>query len=207
VIVVADNDVLKKLACCDLYDEFLQAFDVSPGEVSILNTAKPVLTAKRHRKQLDDASFHRLSAFLDAVNTITIAPDPAELLALTEQPNIDAGEAVLFSVTHQIKSSLMATGDKRSLGSLANADDKVCRRLCKRLAGKVVCFEQMIDRIVDHAGFDAVRDQLILGRECDKVLAIVLGSGLDASEDSFREGLSSYIADLRAQTGSLLVDG
>ena len=205
MIVIADNDVLKKLACCDLYDEFSQAFEVSFQEIYILNTAKPVLMSKRHRKQIDDESFQRLTAFLDAVKVIAIVPNLDEQAALVEQQNIDAGEAVLFSVTNQMKSALLATGDKRSLGSLAKTNDKVCRRLCKKLAAKIVCFEQIIWKIMDCAGFDAIRDKLILGRECDKVLALIVGSGLDASEESVREGLTSYINDLRNQTGSLLI--
>jgi len=206
VIVIADNDILKKLACCDLYDEFSQAFEVSFQDVLILNTAKPVLKSKKHRKQLDQESFQRLTAFLDAVKVIAMAPDPDELIALVEQQHIDQGEAVLFSVTHQMEDSLLATGDKRSLKSLANSDDKVCKRLCNRLAAKVVCFEQILWKILDSKGFDAVRDKLILGRECDKVLALILGSGLDASEASVREGLTSYINDLQKQTGILLID-
>jgi hypothetical protein len=204
VIVISDNDVLRKLACCDLFEEFLQAFGVSHNEVYILNTARPVLGSKRGKKRIDEAIFQRLTVFLDSVQIISTVPDPDEQVALTEQPNIDTGEAVLFSVTPTMADSLLATGDKRSLQSLAEANDAVCRGLCQKLAGKVVCFEQVIWKILECKGFDAVRDKIILGRECDKVLAIILGSGLDASEASVREGLISYIDDLRKQTGLLL---
>lgn len=205
MIVISDNDVLKKLACCNLYDEFLQAFNVSLKDVFILNTAKPVLL-KRKRKQIDEESLQRLTTFLDAVQVIATVPDPDEQAALTEQQNIDAGEAVLFSVTHQTEGSLLATGDKRSLESLAKANDEVCRRLCEKLAGKVVCFEQIVLRIIDSQTFEAVRDKLISGRECDKALAIVLGSGLDATELVVRDGLVSYINHLRTNSATLLID-
>jgi hypothetical protein len=205
VIVISDNDVLRKLACCDLFDEFLQVFGVSVQEIFILNTARHVLGSKKVRQNIDEDSFNRLSAFLNAVQIITAAPDPDEQLALTEQPNIDTGEAVLFSVTHQLTDAFLTTGDKRSLLSLAAAEDDICRRLCERLAGKVVCFEQIIWKILDHKGFDAVRNKLVAGRESDKVLAVVVGSGLDATEAAVREGLTSYINDLRKQTGVLLV--
>ncbi len=205
MIVLADNDVIKKLAYCDLYDEFFQAFGVSSEEIFVLNTARPVLTAPRHRRHLDDDSFGRLTAFLDAVEVITASPDADEQIALAEQQNIDTGEAVLFSIANQLKDSLLATGDKRSLESLAATADRTCQRLCKKLTGKVVCFEQILEKILDLAGFDAIRDRLIDGRDCDKVLAIVLGSGLNAPEETVREGLTSYIKDLRRRTGALLV--
>ena len=205
MIVIADNDVLLKLARCDLFDEFMQTFEVSHEDIYILNTAKPVLSQEEaqpdRRRQLPAP--HGL---LNAVQIIGIAPDADEQVALAEQQNIDTGEAVLFSVTHQVKNSLLTTGDKRSLTSLAKAEDAVCRRLCKKLANKVVCFEQILLKILDAYDFDAVCDKLINGRECDKVLAIVIGSGLDAQEANVREGLTSYLNDLRNQTGSLLID-
>jgi hypothetical protein len=204
VIVISDNDVLLKLACCDLYAEFLSSLGVSHQDVHILNTARPVLTSNRVQKGIDAPSFQRLTAFLDAVQVVALAPDPNELLALTEQPNIDTGEAILFSVTPRMDDALLATGDKRSLQSLAGTNDAACRALCQKLAGKVVCFEQVLWKILDGAGFDAVRDKLVSGRECDKVLAIALGSGLNATEDGVREALTSYIDDLRDQTGLLL---
>jgi hypothetical protein len=49
--------------------------------------------------------------------------------------------------------------------------------------------------------------RLIGGRECDKVLAIVLGTGLDATEVVVREGLASYCRELRHITGNLLLLG
>lgn len=205
MIVIADNDVLKKLACCDLYDEFREAYEVDLPEIFVLNTARAVLTSKRKRKQIDEDSFSRLSTFLAAVSVITDAPDADEQIALTEQQNIDDGEAVLFSITAATKGSQLATGDKRSLEALANASDKICQKLCGKLKGRVLCFEQILLKVVDSAGFDAIRDKLIEGRECDKVLAIVLGSGLDATEDAFCEGLTSYLGDLRGRTGSLLI--
>jgi hypothetical protein len=204
VILISDNDVLRKLACCDLYAEFLSSFGVSHQDVHILNTARPVLTSNRVQKGIDAPSFQRLTAFLDAVQVVAMAPDPNELLSLTEQPNIDTGEAILFSVTPRMDDALLATGDKRSLQSLAKASDKSCRGLCRKLLGKVICFEQILRKILDDSGFDGVRDKLVLGRECDKVLAIILGSGLNATEDAVREGLASYINDLRRQTGRLL---
>lgn len=204
MIVIADNDILKKLACFDLVDEFTRAFDVGLGDVYVLNTAKHVLKSERTRKRIDAESFNRLSAFLDAVNVISVAPDPDEQVALTEQQNIDTGEAVLFSVSPRMPGAILTTGDKRSLESLANVDDATCKSLCKKLAGTVVCFEQIIERIIDCIGFDSVRDKLVLGREYDKALAIIIGSGLDATEAVVREGLASYVNDLRKKTGSLL---
>jgi len=208
VIVLADNDILFKLARCDLFAEFLAAFGVTAADVRILRTARFSVASKSHRKRIGSVAFARLTNFLAGVADIDTAPDPAAVAALTEQTdkNIDAGEAALFAVCPLVPGSVVVTGDKRSLAGLAAAaaEDAVCDGLCRSLAGRVVCFEMVLARVVDTFGFDAVRPKLIAGRECDRGLALWLGSGLDATEAGFREGLASYLNDARKVSGDLL---
>ena len=80
----------------------------------------------------------------------------------------------------------------------------MCGTLCAALTGRLFCFEQVLARILDHAGFDAIRDRLVRGRECDRGLALWLGSGLDATEAGFRDGLISYLNEARRTSGNLL---
>lgn len=116
MIVLADNDILLKLARCDLFDEFLTAFGVTPVDVRILRTARFSVTSNKHRKRIGEDSFARLSSFLDRVIDIDTAPDPAAIAALTEQTNknIDAGEAALFAVCPLVPESVIVTGDKNA---------------------------------------------------------------------------------------------
>jgi hypothetical protein len=208
VIVLADNDILLKLARCDLFDEFMTAFAVAAADLRILKTARFSATSNKHRKRIGDASFARLTAFLAAVADIDADPDPAAVAALTEQTdkNIDAGEAVLFAVCPLVPDSVIVTGDKKSLAGLvaAAAEEPTCAALCRSLAGRVFCFEQVLARVLDRFGFDAVRQKLIDGRECDRGLALWLGSGLDATEEAFRDALTSYLNEVRRTAGPLL---
>ena len=73
------------------------------------------------------------------------------------------------------------------------------------MAGRVICFEQTLLRIIDRIGFDLVRTRVVPARNCDTALRAVFGSGLEATEATVRAGLASYIADLQGQTGDLLV--
>jgi len=61
--------------------------------------------------------------------------------------------------------------------------------LCRSLAGNLFCFEQVLGHNLDRFGYDAIREKLIDGRECDRGLALWLGSDLYATEAAFREGL------------------
>lgn len=193
MIVLADNDILLKLARCDLFDEFLTAFAVTAADLRVLRTARFSVTTARHRKRIGDASFARLTAFLAAVADVDADPDPAAVAALTEQTdkNIDAGEAVLFAVCPLVPDSVIVTGDKKSLAGLAaaGAEEATCTALCRSLAGRMFCFEQVLARVLDRFGFDAVRQKLIDGRECNRRLALWLGSVLDATAARFRERL------------------
>ncbi len=208
MIVLADNDILLKLARCDLFDKFLAAFAVTAADLRVLRTARFSVTTPKHRKRVGDASFARLTAFLAAVADVDADPDPAAVAALTEQTgkNIDAGEAVLFALCPLVPDSVIVTGDKKSLAGLAAAGSEVatCAALCRSLAGRVFCFEQVLARVLDRFGFDAVRQKLIDGRECDCGLTLWLGWGLDATEVTFRDGLTSYLQEVRRTAGTLL---
>lgn len=151
------------------------------------------VTIAKHHKRIGDASFARLTAFLAAVAVIDADSDPAAVTALAEQTdkNIDAGEAVLFDVCPPVPDSIIATGDKKCLDGLAaaGAEEATCTALCRSLAGRMFCFEQVLARVLDRFGFDAVRQKLIDGRECNRRLALWLGSVLDATAARFRERL------------------
>jgi hypothetical protein len=209
LIVLADTDILFKLARCDLFDEFLTAFQLAPTDVRVLRTVR--VYASRRRNRIGDDAYLRLSRFLDSVADIDVEPDRDVVAALTEQTdkNIDAGEAVLFAVGMQLIESTIVTGDKKSLVGLTSAatGDEICRNAYESIGGRVFCFEQVVEKILAGSGFDAVRDRLIRGRECDKGLALWLGSGLDANEERFRDGLASFLGEARRTTGNLLAVG
>jgi hypothetical protein len=69
----------------------------------------------------------------------------------------------------------------------------------------VICFEQIIRKTIDHAGFALVRDKIVPARDCDTALRAVFGSGVEATEGNVLAGLDSYIAELRSLPVCLLV--
>lgn len=208
MICLADNDIILKLAVCDLLAEAVAALDSTYGEVYVLNSAKYKLISPnkplRGKVKPDEPAYERLQEFFGAVREIDSVPAPDEQLAFDDVPGIDAGEAVLFSATTHHPDARVATSDKRSLVALATAGGPVCDGVCVRLAGRVVCFEQIVLRLIDRRGFDWVRDRAVPARGCDTALRLVFGSGLTADETGVRSGLASYINDLRDSTGGLL---
>jgi hypothetical protein len=208
MICLSDNDIVLKLACCDLLNETLDVLGVRREEVFVLPTArhvllKPLKAPEKGRARLGDAVFQRVTLFLDSVQVIEAAPSPQEMLLFDDIVGIDSGEAVLFATTAHFPEFILATSDKNSLRALSST--AACEPICRRLAGKVICFEQLILRLIDRLGFNPIRDKVVPARDCDTALRAVFGSGLDAAEENVRTGLASYVNHLRGQTGALLV--
>jgi len=208
VIVLSDNDILRKLAMCDLFEEFLVVYGLTDADVQIAKRTRFYWNHPRQRKRLGEPAYGRLSGILERIRIIESSPDPAYEAALAEQTdhNIDAGEAILFALCPAIPDSFVATGDKRSIIGLmaAGAENPDCAALCAALEGRIICFEMIVMAIVRHYGFSTVREKLISGRECDRGLSQWLGSQLDADEDRFLEGLNSFLRDIRNQSAALL---
>jgi hypothetical protein len=100
MILLSDNDILLKLAICDLLDETLADLGATHDEVFVLGTAQFKLgiarNPKKRKLKFGDDVFARLKTFFDQVQTLG-EPDPDVLRSFDDIVGIDAGEAVLFS--------------------------------------------------------------------------------------------------------------
>lgn len=210
MICLADNDMILKLACCDLLGEALTALEATTDDVYVLGSAVHKLLSPskpaRAKVKPGEPEYARLEAFFRAVRVIQAEPSPEESAAFNDVLKIDPGEAILFAATSEYPEAVVATGDKQSLVALSSAEGETCVRVRERMAGRVICFEQTMLRVIDGSGFDFVLERVVPARQCDTVLRSVFGSGLAATEVGVREGLQNYIGDLRKRTGKLLIE-
>ena len=209
MICLSDNDIIKKLAFCDLLAEALQVLETSFGDVFVLNSAryvllKPIKKPETAKAKLGAAVFDRLSNFLGSVQTLNVQPSLDEQRIFDDMLGIDTGEAILFSASALFSDFVLATSDKNSLRALASSS--ACQPIRQRLSNRVICFEQVILRLVNQIGFDFVRARVVPALDCDTALRAIFGSGLDATEENVRSGLASYIEGLRKETETLLVE-
>lgn len=207
MICLADNDVLKKLAICGLLEELLTVADSSDADMFVLPSARFVLgiakEPEKARARLGSAVFDSLADFLGKVRVLEQAPDPQEQRLFDDVVGIDAGEAILFSATAAFSDFILATGDKRSLKALAEIEG--AGAITARLRGGVICFEQIMVRIMNRYGFELLRKHVVPAAGCDIALSAVFGSGLSAVEANVRHGFTSYIEHLRRECAGLLV--
>ncbi len=209
MILFCDNDIVHKLAACNLLDDALSALGVSTENVRVLPTAKHKFgITKDHAKfkrKYGEVVFGRIRCFLEEVGEVD-NPSVEDLLLLDDVADIDRGEATLISATAAHSDYLLATGDKRCLGSLAT--NQACRPIADRLRGRAVCLEQIIRKAIEHSGFEHVKRRVVpaVCREpsCDIALLAAFGSGLDAAESNVLHTLDAYIRDLQQKTESML---
>jgi hypothetical protein len=205
VIYLSDNDIIEKLAVCDLLDETLESFGASPKDVYVLSTLKFRIGGKLRTKseqRLGVAAVDRVLRFLGRVQEIP-QPLPTDLLKLDDIMGIDIGELILLSTTSLYSDYLFLTGDKRCLKALVSQPE--CNEIALRIKGKVVCFEQVLLRLIEQFGFTPVLAKVVDVRYCDTALRAAFGSGLQSTESNSVACLQSYISELRGLPIDLLI--
>lgn len=210
--VVVDNDILFKGACYGLLQEISAALKIETGECGVLGAARFVVRRKIKRAKLSQNSTlvaKRLEAFLTVAATLEPVGTEQALAARLEASalqlglSLDAGESQLCAIVIERSVSRLVTGDKRAITALERlvSDDAELMKLC----GTVVSLEQLVLLLMAQIHFDLIRDAICLESEADKTLTICFGCRSDnTSEPSARQGLDSYIRDLRSSASRVL---
>jgi hypothetical protein len=193
MIVLADNDIIHKLACCDLLDELLVLLDSPPNSVMVLSSMKYVVGSKLKSNIAAGANLKR---FLKQVSVI---PEASPLLLQQFMlSNIDAGEAQMIAVLVETSSiSRFVTGDKRALiaiSNLASSHQKLDLRLAET---RTDCLESIVLGLIERFGYSAINAKISPAVAVDKALKACFGE--TRTESHARQGLESYIADLQRQ--------
>jgi hypothetical protein len=183
--------------------EALDALRVKKSEVLVLPTARAVIArspiiAQNHTRDAID----RAVKFVASVAVIT-DPDVADFALLTGVPGIDVGEATLFAGTKGLADFLVATGDKRSLRALTACP--ACGAIHTRLQSRVICLEQVMVLLIKELGYKNVQRKVgrCVGDAC--IEHAFAGGRLSQPEADCLQWLNHYIAELRGDTGTLLV--
>lgn len=189
MIVLADNDIVGKLACCDLLPELTAWLKAPPAEIWVLPTMPFVL---RKKLKNNDHALVCLESFL-----LQVKPIPqAQLESLDRFALLDVGERQMLSVLVDDSTvHHMVTGDKRALkliGEMACTDVLLSNRLN---ATQVDCLESIMLGLIDQFGFAVINAKAIGGLNSDTVLNISFGSNRNQTHAC--ESLTSYLNAVR----------
>ncbi len=213
-IYCIDNDIIKKLATFQLFDNTLKLFNASYEQVNILETAKykfegdwKKFEAGKSRKTEDRVINYKQVLYLtkNLANISEADIDREIFIQLSNIENIDEGEAIL--TTHAIKliqndkSAQMFTGDKRFIKALAKVNLPIIQQ---SLSNRLWCLEQLVLKNIEAYGFETIRDLIVPVRECDTQIKAVFGSGSQSTSDNSLPTLKDSIEKLREEAGNLL---
>ncbi|HHC2392023.1 TPA: hypothetical protein ACN7FU_003944 [Klebsiella pneumoniae] len=178
MIVLSDNDVILKLAQCDLLKYLPEIIGRNPSEIFIgPNTRFQLLLPKRPEKACarcgSEEVYRNLSDFLSTVQEIPEIQDESLFSLLGEIPHIDSGEQLLLASCMENSGSLFMTGDKRCLQAVMD-NQAIVTRVHSRLLDSVVTFESALLLSVASLGFEAVYKQLILNPKPDAMLKLAI---------------------------------
>lgn len=191
MIILADNDIVHKLACCDLLGSFLEWIGSPPAEVWVIPSIPFVLGKKLKN---NPTALACLETFL--LKTQPIPEASIELLQRYEQ--LDEGERQMLAVLvedHRI--TRLVTGDKRALRQIAgmvSGDAGLSLRLNQT---RTDCLESVMLGLMDHFGYPVINGKASLGVDSDKVLKMTFGPA--RSEAHAREVLGVYLEELKNQ--------
>lgn len=216
-IYCIDNDIIKKLATFDLFDETISLFDASNEQINILETAKHKFRSdwnkvKQGRLRNPGDKFVNYERTLELTEQLpqiaTIEVINTDLfIQLSTLEGIDVGEAILTSYMTQVlqkeegSQAFIFTGDKVFLKALAKVNLPIIQT---SFTHRFWCLEQLIHKDIDHYGFEPTRAKIVPVQECDKAIKAVFGSGMASTPENSLPTLNNYIESLRNESGNLL---
>jgi hypothetical protein len=211
-VAAVDNDILFKGACYGLLGELIAAIPATPAGIGILGAAKYVVSSKLRNAILAcgvDQPLRDLQNSLEFAEvlepTIEEQRYAAELEASAQQSQLqfDTGESQLCAIAIGRAIPWFVTGDKRAIRALERL--LVGREEAKMFASKLVCLEQLFLRLIAGQNADAVRSAVCAEPMIDKALAACFSChSAEVKPESWSEGLTSYIRDLRGSAPTLL---
>lgn len=208
-----DNDVLIKLAAFRLFEGGLALLGGS-DEVGVLGAARyvvPSAIARNGRIADREGAIASWREVADALEPLEPSADELDLAVTMEEfaarggLPLDPGESQLIAISILRPMARLVTGDKRAIAAAETLRSEVPE--LTSLDGHVICFEQIIERLIAILGDAVVQEAVCAEPNADRAVAICMGCASAAYETaSSDEGLASYISDLRTYAPSLLGD-
>ncbi len=191
MIILADNDIIYKLACFDLLGELLVFLDCTPKDVHVLPTFKHQIR-KNKKFRGNPIAVARCEAFLLSVSEVPEATIPNLELFF----GLDVGEQQLFAVlTEQAATSRLITGDRNALKLVAHrvASNTV---LSTMFTGRVECLEGILLGLIEQYGFETINTKISAVESADGVCGMAFGQG--RSREHAEAALRSWLNDTRS---------
>lgn len=199
-----DVDATCKLAHWNLLQVLPELTGFKWNEIATVSSLK--YRAQDAIAKLDKHLFHTTDAAILAFNCMDKmanlpAPNANSLTMFENDQQINTGEAVLMALTINDSNGYFLTGDKRALHAVSRHEECV-----SLIAGRVIMIEQILLWCLEMKGCSWLRINVCPNKHIDKAVSAIIGSHCDASEESIKTGIISYISEIEnLHNPSLLV--
>lgn len=151
MIILADTDVVHKLACCELLLDFLQYLECPPNEVWILPALQVMLRRKLAKAPEPLRNFDQ---FLLRVRRIP----QAQIATLERFETLDPGEQQLLAILcDDPRVKHLVTGDKRALDKIAALSFRDHQLASRLNDSSIYCFEAIFVGLLRKRGFSIMQ--------------------------------------------------
>ncbi len=196
-----DNDIILKLSSIKKLHLIEKIFQANSKSIFVLPSVPYYFRKKTllntYSQETIDCSISETSGY----SKITDQVDKNDLALLSNIQDIDSGEQVLFSICPQ-DDFLILTGDKKSLIEV-NGNPKL-DSIKNKLQNRIVCFESIMLLLTEIEDFPSLCKEIKKSNYCsDKTIELIFKQN-DVDFIKAKEGLVSYLNDLKQNTGQLI---
>lgn len=114
--------------------------------------------------------------------------------------DVDAGEALLFSLAAERTCYFLASNDKRAMRSVAS-DDRL-HTLRDAVAGRIICMELVLSRLLDSEGAESVARWFGGPNAVDKRYSAILSAATSGRPQDCKTGVESFLRALNKDLGT-----
>ncbi|ORJ23735.1 hypothetical protein O1V64_04255 [Rouxiella badensis] len=147
MIVLSDNDVILKLAQCNLLSQLPVIFNQPPEQIFINPAARFQLLPRNIenaiRKFGGQNVYEQVDAFIATVQDIPEVQNTQLIELLGSVPGIDVGEQLLLASCIENPEAIFMTGDRRCLSAIV-ANQPALDVIHQRLMDAVITFESSL---------------------------------------------------------------
>lgn len=194
MIVLSDNDVILKLARCDLLSQLPVIFNQPLEQIFINPAARFQLLPKNPDKAITKCGgqevYEQVSAFIQTAQDIPEVKDTQLIELLGSIPGIDIGEQLLLASCIENPKAIFMTGDRRCLSAIVE-NQPALDIVHRRLIDAVVTFESSLLLCVNDLTQEHVYANLLKNPAPDGMLRMALSN----SGSAMCECIFSYTRD------------
>lgn len=199
--LLIDNDAFLLLAGAGQLEQTTRALGFSLDDAKRLDSLPYMIQrSKSMRKRFEPVILSRALAACSVVDSFNERPTTRFERVLSENASIDEGEAVLYGLLADHPNYMLLSNDKRAMREIGLTPELA--ELRQIVAGRVICLEEVVQRLFELDGHYSVCQALSPVKNCDTVLTVLLTDLNIHDEGQFRVALDSYLRHLHETVGT-----